>query len=496
MDEKQNRRARWQYLARIGFVLAFVYVLLLLPEDKLPQTTGAGKTPFAWSQAQVWAALEHDFVQARDGDKSVVSNQVGQLLDKSHRLLSGIASEPAANVRDPRWSELETNVFELAALVAANPSALPQFAALVNGVRREVKQQSSRWDLNADIARERLYRLLFGGRMALEEVLLQHRDAAINLPGECDAEPSQTPAAVFRGLALHSGDILVSRGDAPTSALISRGNDFAGAFSHVSLLHVDPVTGAACVIQALIEKGVIVTPLEDYSRDRKLRLMVLRPRADLPAITADPLAPHKAAALALKEATARHIAYDFAMDYRDHSTLFCSEVASAAYERHGVRLWMGTSHISSPTVAAWLGSLGVRHFETQEPADLEYDPQLRVVAEWRDGPALWQAHLDDAVTDVMLARARPGEPLPFNRLKLPVARVVKAYCAVLNSFGRRGRIPEGMSATAALRADTYRAEHAALKTRLAARAAAFQETHHYSPPYWELVRLATQAQTE
>jgi hypothetical protein len=97
---------------------------------------------------------------------------------------------------------------------------------------------------------------------------------------------------------------------------------------------------------------------------------------------------------------------------------------------------------------------------------------------------------------VMLANAKPGQPLPFNQLKLPLARTAKAYSVVLNWFGRRGPIPQGMSATTALRAAKYGADHAAVKARLTALAAVFQETHHYSPPYWELVRLANQAQAE
>jgi hypothetical protein len=53
-----------------------------------------------------------------------------------------------------------------------------------------------------------------------------------------------------------------------------------------------------------------------------------------------------------------------------------------------------------------------------------------------------------------------------------------------------------MSATTALRASKYCADHAAIKGRLTAHAATFEAIHHYSPPYWELVRLATQAQAE
>jgi hypothetical protein len=51
-------------------------------------------------------------------------------------------------------------------------------------------------------------------------------------------------------------------------------------------------------------------------------------------------------------------------------------------------LWMGISHISSPGLRKWLSAFGVTHFETQEPSDLEYDPQLVVVAEWRDPETL------------------------------------------------------------------------------------------------------------
>jgi len=493
MGDSLNRQFRWRYVTRICLCLACAYLLLLIPEGPSPHSAGAGKQPFIWNRAQLWASLEQNFVLARGADKTMVSNQVAHLLGESRRLLVGMTN---SNALDPRWSEIETNLFELAPLVGADSARLPEFVVLVNGIRREAKEQSSRWDLNSDPVRQQLYRLLAASRMTLEEVLLQNPEAAGMLPAECDAEPSQTASVVFHGVTLHSGDILVSRGGAPTSALIARGNDYAGAFSHVSLLHVDPATGAGCLIQALIEKGVVVTPLEEYSHDRRLRFMVLRPRADLPIVAADPQTPHKAAALALKEATARHIPYDFAMDYRDQSALFCSEVVSAAYERCGIRLWMGMTHISSPTIVAWLGSLGARHFETQEPADLEYDPQLRVVAEWREAPALWQAHLDDAVTDAMLAIAKPGQPLPFSSLKLPFARAAKVYSVVLNWFGRFGLIPQGMSATSALRASKYRADHAANKERLKVLAAAFEETHHDPPPYWQPVRLATQAQAE
>lgn len=476
-------------LALLGLCLCLIFVLLMIPEGAPPRPLPAGTKPFAWSQPEVWSALEAAFLSARARDPADVARQASALLDEAGLTLASMTNTGPS---DPGWRALETNVFTLATLVAVHPNFLSEFAALVDGIRRTIKRESSGWDVNSVESRETLYRLLYGSRLALEEVLLQQPAAAERIPPGAEAEPSQTPSVMFRGVRLHSGDLLVSRGDAPTSALISRGNDYAGAFSHVSLLHADR-SGEACVIQALIEKGVVVTPLEAYDRDRKLRLMVLRPRSNLPALAANPLLPHQASAAALAEARARHIPYDFAMNHREHTSMFCSEVAFAAYESCGLRLWMGMSRISSPTLAAWLGSLGVRHFETQEPADLEYDPQLQVVAEWREVPALWQAHLDDAVADAMLDQAPPGRPLPYSPWMLPPARVAKAWSLALNAVGRRGPVPEGMSATSALRADAFKAEHRAVKVRLDPLAAGFRKAHGYSPPYWELVRMAGQA---
>jgi hypothetical protein len=493
MGENEAKKYLRRVLTRSGLCLACLYLVLLIPEGTAQNGAGAGKKPFEWNQDEVWTNLQHVFVQARSGDKAVVSNRIAELQGKCRRLLAGISKDEEVGPEDPRWLQLENNLFILGPLVAAQPSGLLDYADLANGVRRATKLHSALWDMHSDQARERIYRLLFGSRLAMEEVLLQNPETADHLAVECDAEPSQTPSVVFRGVKLHSGDILVSRGSAPTSALISRGNDYAGSFSHVSLLHVESATGAASIIHSLIEKGVVISPLADYGKDRKLRLMVLRPRASLPEVKADPQVPHKAAAAALDRARTGHVPYDFLMNYRDHSSLFCSEVVSAAYEQHGLHLWMGMSHISSPNTIAWLGSLGVRHFETQEPADLEYDPQLCVVAEWRESDALWQAHLDDAVTDAMLALAHPGKPLPFSRWKLPFARGVKAWSVVMYRLGGEGKIPEGMSATTALRADRYRANHAEIKARLMARATAYKVSRGYSAPYWELVRMAKEA---
>jgi hypothetical protein len=330
----------------------------------------------------------------------------------------------------------------------------------------------------------------------LEQVMLQAPQDSIPALTMVQDVPSATPAATVLGVTIHSGDILVSRGGAPTSALIARGNDYPGNFSHAALVYVDPQANLISTIESHIERGVLIASLDQYLKDTKLRIMVLRLRFDLPARAADPMLPHKAASYALQRARTEHIPYDFEMDFAHPDRLFCSEVVSDAYRQMGITLWMGRSHISAAGVRAWLAAFGVTHFETQEPADLEYDPQLSVVAEWRDPETLYQDQMDNAVVDVMLEGAEAGEELSYTWYMLPIARMAKFYSLVLNGLGKVGPVPEGMSATAALRNTWFSARHVRIKMRLLDLADQFKKQHGYNPPYWELVKLAREAQGE
>src|SRR5437016_1781347 len=496
MKPSAHRRLLLSKIVRRTLVaLSALYLALLIPERKPPAPVGAGRRPFSWNRDALWSSLERQFQTARVSGCEALTERIDSVASIVRRQLDAMAAEDLA-CGDGKFDALETNLFLLAPMVAACPKQLPGYLQLYTRMRETVKRQSEHWDMESAEARERTYRLLFGGRAALEEVMLQAPGGLVPAMLAGADVPSRTPATNVLGVSIHSGDILVSRGGAPTSALIARGNDFPGNFSHIALAHVDEKSRALSVIEAHIEKGVVVSSFADYLADKKLRIMALRLRSDLPQLVADPLLPHKAASLALQQASARHIPYDFAMDYRDHSKQFCSEVASAAYEQCGVRLWMGISHISSHGVTLWLSAFGVKHFLTNEPSDLEYDPQIRVVAEWRDPGALFQDHADNAVIDAMLENADRGEPLVYPRLMLPLARLAKGYSAVLNRFGQSGPVPEGMSATAAMRHRAFSKKHAAIKARLLELAAGFKRLKGYNPPYWELVRLAREAMNE
>ena len=452
----------------------------------------AGKQPFVWNQDAYWSELETRYGELRTGgcqDAKLNFDRRLQAADTLLQRISHLRLAPDAS----EFADMERQLFELGPIVGACKSGVSDYVRLVTDIRSVVKQQSEHWDMTTDTAKITLYRLLYGGRTALEEIMAQLQADTVSALTMGTNEPSVTPSVEIKGVRFHSGDILVSRGGAATSALIARGNDYPGNFSHIAFVYVDPGDHKALIVESHIEVGVVVSPVEKYFADKKLRVMLLRLRADLPLMEQDPMLPHKAASLAYKGATEAHIPYDFAMDYKDHSRLFCSEVASAAFEQVGILLWARMSHMSSPGLQRWLKGFGVSHFETQEPSDLEYDPQLRVVAEWRDPLTLQQDRMDNAVTDVMLEGAEAGDDLASRGYLLPVVGMAKGVSRLLNVFGKSGPVPEGMPATAALYSFNYDSMHKNLKDKLLIKAGRFRKEHGYEPPYWVLVRLAREA---
>jgi hypothetical protein len=489
-----SQAAKHKILRRLAgglAALAALYLVLLIPEPQPPQPKGAGQQAFRWNRDAFWSELETRLRTARTWDSSQRQARFDECQEQFHRALEAVA-ETNLPPDAPALETLEARLFEFAPIAAVCPDRLPDFLNASGRLRQLVKGQSERWPTNFT-SQQRLYQLLYGNRAVVEEVLLQTPGAtnALTLYPSQDAAP--LPGVEMWGVKLQSGDILVSRGGAATSALIARGNDLPGNFSHVALVHVDEATRQVSTIEAHIESGVSVRSIEAYLAETKLRIMVLRLRSDLPSLRADPLLPQKAAAHSLGNSLARHIPYDFAMDHGDPEKQFCSEVVAVAYRSVGIPLWLNLSHLSTPGVISWLAAAGVRCFETQEPSDLEYDPQLRVVAEWRDPTALFRDHVDNAVIDAMLEAAERGAPLRYQHWKLPGARLAKAWSVMGNWFGRIGPVPEGMSATVALRVQQLKADHAAARERVLLAAEKFKVEQGYPPPYWELLRLAREA---
>ncbi|MFT4832522.1 MAG: hypothetical protein ACI815_002178 [Psychroserpens sp.] len=476
-------------------LLVGLYFLLLIPTSQNQNTPEkASQIPFIWDQDKLWGTLENNFLEARGIPSRELDSIVAYMTFESDSILKAYEGK-TISPEDPFYGLIEKRFFQIAPLIAAQENKTDWHIRFYNRVRKKIKSDSRFWDMNNANARNLIYRILYGMRATVEEILLQSSDEQFVSTMFVSDEPSATPSADILGIQVHSGDLLVSRGGAEVSAFISRGNDFPGNFSHVAVIHINKQTNVPYLVEAHIEKGVAIATLDEYLQDKKLRFMVMRPRSDLKQIKANPMLPHDASLFVFNESQTRHIPYDFKMDYYDSSAMFCSEVGSYAYKKYGIDLWEYESTISSNGVFDWLNNFGVENFVTQMPSDLEYDPKLSVVAEWRDKEILFQDHLDNAVMDALLDRANKGEKLDYNMWMLPVARVIKGYSFFLNVIGKEGIIPEGMGAVTALKNNAFVDRFNRCKSLTESKIKVFEEKNKYLPPYWQLTRIAEESLT-
>lgn len=178
----------------------------------------------------------------------------------------------------------------------------------------------------------------------------------------------------------HSGDILLVRGQAHNSAAIARIGDIDSQFSHVGIVHVD-ATGAPLIVEALIESGSVVRPLQDFLDHGLGRAVLFR---------------HRDTALAGKAAAAIHdhvakrrlrrIWYDFTMTLEGYKQLYCSKLVRYAFlmaSRGDVSLPAYTTMLDMKN-RDFLDRVGVKTVQTFAPGDFEIDPRFDVIAEWQD----------------------------------------------------------------------------------------------------------------
>lgn len=198
---------------------------------------------------------------------------------------------------------------------------------------------------------------------------------------------------------LRSGDLILSRGNAFTSAAIANLGEFDTQFSHLSLVHKDE-NGKLWTVEAHIEVGSIVRPIEDHIADLNFRTMIFR--------FDDPLIAKAAAQFAfekVKEAseTKGNIPYDFGFDLDNSETLFCSELISWAFaeaSNNEVLIPMVRNRIQLRK-STFVKDIGITAEQSFIPADLEIDPRFRIVAEWRDANRINDSLEKDAILQSM-----------------------------------------------------------------------------------------------
>ncbi|MCM2278095.1 MAG: hypothetical protein NDJ89_08460 [Oligoflexia bacterium] len=196
-------------------------------------------------------------------------------------------------------------------------------------------------------------------------------------------------------IPIKSGDVLLSRGWAFTSAAIARVGEIDGQFSHLAIAYVDEKTSKTYVVEAHIEVGVAVTTWEKYATDGKMRAVVFRhPDAAL---------AHQAAKIAYDRAmsasaTGKNIPYDFGMVLASDDEMFCSEVPYYGYHVASggrIELPLFQSRMSMKN-RQFLDAIGVNVSTTFAPSDMEVDPRFELVGEWRNLGLATNGRMKDA----------------------------------------------------------------------------------------------------
>ena len=181
-----------------------------------------------------------------------------------------------------------------------------------------------------------------------------------------------------------AGDVLLVRGRLSNSAAIARIGDVDAQFSHVGIVHGEPASGQ-WLVEALIEDGSVITPLEEVLNHGLGRAMLFRHR--------DPVLARNAASYAADRVRGAQgtpwgwTPYDFSMEMEGEDRFFCSKLVRYGY--------VGASdgalaHLPTfPTRLSmknrdFFDRLGVTAVDTFAPADFEVEPVFDVVAEWRD----------------------------------------------------------------------------------------------------------------
>jgi hypothetical protein len=214
------------------------------------------------------------------------------------------------------------------------------------------------------------------------------------------AKPYFQTKSVTNIYDLQSGDIILSRGSAFTSAAIARLGSVDAQFSHLSVVYKDE-EGKLWTIEAHIELGSLVNPISLHVAEKNSRSAVFRFQDQKIAHTAAKFIFER---VKKQQETGKTVSYDFTMNYLDNKKLFCSEVAYQGF--------MDSSKVDVPLfkttfnkgLIPFLNNLGVevdsgniQNFKTFMPGDLEFDSRFELIAEWRNPAKMKASRMRDAL---------------------------------------------------------------------------------------------------
>lgn len=209
---------------------------------------------------------------------------------------------------------------------------------------------------------------------------------------------------------LKSGDVILSRGNAYSSAAIARIAQSDYQFSHLSFVYRDQDTKELYTSEAHIEIGSVVAPIIENINEKNVRSVIFRYKDEDIAHRAS-----KAMYERVKEHqdSGKNIEYDFTMNYKDDSKLFCSEIISNGFkmaEPDNDYVPKFKSKFSKGMIP-FLNTIGVpvtldniASLDVFAPGDVQFDPNFELVAEWRNPKKLEESRFKDFILTKLFER--------------------------------------------------------------------------------------------
>ncbi|MEY4617545.1 MAG: hypothetical protein RJB66_2505 [Pseudomonadota bacterium] len=256
-------------------------------------------------------------------------------------------------------------------------------------LNRQIKELYRLNHLDANCARA--FRSVIGKMTPIEDafaekVLQPSRRIGIALRGHF---PQMLANEAQEKWQLRSGDLLLSRGDTFVSSAISNIGDYDGRFSHLAFAYQEPLSKDWYAVESHIETGLSVTPLETYMKQPKVRVSVYRTEIAKLGETAAGIIFQKWLD-SRSSPNPKPILYDFQMNSKDESELYCSEVISTGIRQalfrmgfHEYEIPLFTTKIN-PEKTPFLRQLGIEFLDVFTPSDIEVDPRFILMADWRN----------------------------------------------------------------------------------------------------------------
>lgn len=261
---------------------------------------------------------------------------------------------------------------------------------------------------------------VFRGLRYVEDYLIEIRmEKAANAPSEYVNMKGEFPyllvnpkyADEFKSYEdLQSGDVILSRGNAFSSAAIARigVNDYQ--FSHLSFVYQDQKTKEKFTTEAHIEIGSVVEPLIDHVSSKNSRSAIFRYQDSNVAHRASHSVYERVLAAQEKK---KNIEYDFSMNFKDDQRLYCAEIISLGFKQalpESDYFPMFKSKFSSGIIP-FLNTIGVPatkenigSMEVFAPGDIQFDTRFDLVAEWRNPRKLEESRIKDFILTKIFER--------------------------------------------------------------------------------------------